>query len=595
MDIMRRGSILKKIVIILVLCFLAPFLYQAFQINVTVNNMVKDKVTNTAQKGLENSAMYISSIFQAQFDTVNYYRNDSKIIDIASRLREAAEQEKYQIKESIDLQLTSGNNLPRYKYPSYFIVMDYRGSMMTNYTFSPFGNYEEIYKEIAGKSWFSALRDSYTSKTVMFSDRDFLNTKGTEKFYVASNIVADGNTGILVIAADEASIASSFYDVLPEGSSFIVTPEGECIIQFSDGKIDYNEALAQQIRKDSGEIKIGKEKYTVIEAPVAVQGYSEAWKLLSVVPTETLKEDVNKISRLNNVVLVLYIVAIMWVIWLLNRSIVKPIREIRCVVNQVREGDFHVQAEHLPDNELGELGEGFNIMTQYLNQYFTDVKQNEERKRITEFRLLQSQIKPHFVRNVLNTIRWLAEINGISSVSRSVMALSNLLEYNFQDSSLTTTVKEELEYVKTYLYLQKIRFQNKFKDEYDIEEAVLDMPILKLSFQPVVENCIYHGLLNKEGLGTIRIIGREKRDCMEIMICDNGVGMEQEQADNILKPPEEADIYVTTEGTENIALWNVNQRLKRRYGEAYGLKIFSKPGEGTRVVLYIPVEEDTID
>ncbi len=589
---LKKGSILRTMAAILIICFLVPFLFQIFQVNITVNNLVEDKVTNAAQKTLENSALYISGILQNQFDTANYFKDDYKVVSAVSHMDEADEAEKFNMKESIAAKLRYENNFPEYKYPYYFMLLDYKGNMMTDYTYTPYGDYIALYQELSAEPWFSVLADSYSDKTIMFSGQDFLNQMGTNKFYVATNVNAEGNEGILIIATDEASIASQFYDVLTEGSSFIVTPDGECIVEFSDGKIDYTDALAEQLSWETDELLVEGEDYTVLEAPVVVKGYDEIWDFFSIVSTDDLKEDVRRVSRINNVVLFLYLLAIVWVIWLLNRIIVKPIRQMQAVVNQVRDGRLDACVEQRWNNELGDLGEGINVMTRHLQKYFEDMKAREEEKRITEFRMLQSQIKPHFVRNVLNTIRWLAEINGIASVSRSVMALSNLLEYNFKDSSLITTVREELDYVETYLYLQKMRFQNKFRDEIHVEEDLMDKPILKLSFQPIVENCIYHGVMNKEGLGTIRIVGKKNGGTMEISISDDGAGMEQSQAEQILKPPEKEDFPAADEKTENIAIWNVNQRLKRKYGEEYGLKIYSFPGKGTRVVISVPLEEE---
>jgi two-component system sensor histidine kinase YesM len=184
----------------------------------------------------------------------------------------------------------------------------------------------------------------------------------------------------------------------------------------------------------------------------------------------------------------------------------------------------------------------------------------------------------------------LAEINGAASVSRSIMALSSLLEYNFRDSNLTSTVADELGYVKKYMYLQELRYQNKFKDEYDIEQELLSAPMLKLSFQPIVENSIYHGLLSRDGLGIVFIRGRRIGDTMEFTITDNGVGMSQDKAAAILRPPDEADIYRSSEAVENIALWNIDQRIKRNYGDDYGLTIRSKTGEGTSVTIRLPLQ-----
>ena len=182
----------------------------------------------------------------------------------------------------------------------------------------------------------------------------------------------------------------------------------------------------------------------------------------------------------------------------------------------------------------------------------------------------------------------------MSGVSKSVMALSSLLEYNFRDSTLNSTVGDEINYVRKYIYLQKLRFQNKFRDEYDMEEELYTQPVLKLTFQPIVENSIYHGLLNKEGLGIIVIRGRKRGRDMEFTISDNGVGMPEEKAREILEPPAHQDIYEASDKTENIALWNINLRMKRRYGESYGLRIQSRPGEGTEVIIRIPAGEDKI-
>ena len=323
---------------------------------------------------------------------------------------------------------------------------------------------------------------------------------------------------------------------------------------------------------------------------IVVKGYPAMFRMLSVVPLKSIMGEVSDIRVSSGIVLLLYLVAIAGTLLLLRKTIVRPILKLCDMAEQVREGNLNVKIEELPDNELGVLGEGFNMMVENLGISFENLKRNEEQKRVTEIRLLQNQIKPHFVRNVLNTIRWLAEINGAASVSRSIMALSNLLEYNFRDSNLTSTVADELGYVKKYMYLQELRYQNKFKDEYDIEQELLSAPMLKLSFQPIVENSIYHGLLNRDGLGSVFIRGRRIGDTMEFTITDNGIGMSQDKAEAILRPPDEADIYRSSEAVENIALWNIDQRIKRNYGDDYGLTIRSKTGEGTAVTIRMPLQ-----
>lgn len=596
----KKKSILFQIVIILIICFVIPLMYQNLKINVTVNTLVEDKILHTAYQSLENSALYISNILQTQFDTADYYKTDENVIEAVTKMHTADEQEKFQMQNKLVAKLIKGNNIERYKYPYYFMLLDYHGNMMTNYTYTPHANYDEVYEEITSCDWFPGLQASYTERTAMFTGRDFLNSHGTSKFYVATNIIYNDNIGVLIIAIDENFIISQFYDALPEGRSFIVDHQGDCLIRFSNEPVEYDKEmylLLQDANDQENQILTTEdEKYNVLGSPVVIKGYPDTWSIISIVPIQILKEEVYKIRAMNNVVLALYVIAIIWVFFLLYKNIVKPIRMLSSLVREVQDGNLNVHVDGLPSNELGELGNGFNVMTQNLSRYFADLKKNEEEKRVTEVRLLQSQIKPHFVRNVLNTIRWMAEINGMSGIGRSVMSLSNLLEYNFQNSEMVSTLGAEMDYVKTYIYLQKVRFQNKFKDEYEIDETLLDQPILKLSFQPIVENAIYHGLMKKEGLGLIRIVVVRENGDMVVTICDDGVGIAPETIPVILEPPQkEEDIYRNTENTENIALWNINQRMKRRYGKEYELKIFSKIGEGTRVVLKVPLEERNND
>lgn len=598
---MRKISIQQKIVGILIICFFIPFLLQTLKVNVVVTRLIQDKVLSAEYKNFENSALHISSVLQSQLDFANYYRKNEWIENTVSSLENADEEKKYQYQQILQKNFVSDNNIERYKYPYYFILLDYKGNMLTNYTYTPHGGYPEIYQDIVKEEWFKKLQNSYTETAVMFTQKDFLGNFGMEKFYVAVNLVYEKNIGVLIIGTDESSIVSQSYSVPSEREVYIVDEEGKCIIDLSDTFDENTEEIFSKVKSEHPEqvrdlvsgIQVGND--IILNTPVTIKGYYESYSLTSIIPADSLTGDIKTIKILNSMVLVLYVAAILWVIVLLRKSVVKPIRSLGESVNRVKEGNLDVKVERMPSKELDELGEGFNAMTSHLKRQFEDIRFAEEEKRVMEFRMLQSQIKPHFVRNVLNTIRWLAEINGVSSVGRAVMALSSLLEYNFQNSEVTSTVGEELQYVRTYLYLQKLRFQNKFEDQYYIDEELLSIPLLKLSLQPIVENSIYHGMLNKNGLGLIVISCKRRKNAIEIVIRDNGVGMTQEQAEQILQPPTEKKVAEAMERVENIALWNVDQRIKRKYGNQYGLTIESFPGEGTCVTIKIPLEVEKLD
>lgn len=592
-----KKSIYKRLIFILLVCFLLPFLVQTIYVSGHMSSLVEDKILKTYYKSLENSTLLFQNVLQTQFDMVNYYKSDSSVVEAAENMKDADARAKYRFQQSMVTRLVKNNNIERYRYPFYYILMDYHGNMITNYTYTPYGGYEEIYEKLSQSTWFETLKSSYTDSTVMFSGQDYLNERGTDKFYVATNVFGDVNAGILICATDISSVTAQFDNVLPESANFLLNEAGECMAESSDTEISYDDVMFYKAREGKEKMEggmlvttIGRRdvQYAVMMNPITIKGYPHVWYQLSAVSLESIMREVNSVRMGNLGILLFYVFAIVGTIALLKRSIIAPILSLRDSVNRVREGDLKVKIEGMPDNELGELGKGFNMMVADLDASFQNLKKNEEEKRKTEIRLLQNQIKPHFVRNVLNTIRWLAEINGATSVSNSILALSSLLEYNFRDSSVICTVNDEINYVKKYIYLQELRFQNKFMDEYDIEEELYFMPILKLTFQPIVENAIYHGLLSQDGLGVISIKGRIRGNTMEFVVSDNGIGMSSQKAREVLNPPAEPDIY---EATENIALWNINQRIKRNYGENYGLFIESKIGEGTSVTVRMPLTE----
>lgn len=597
----KFNSIKAKIIITILLCFLVPFLFQAIEVTLSVNSLFKDKVIKAARVNLENSALNVSSALQAQFDMAWFYKTDPLIINAVEQMDKAGEKELNTLQRNIVTRLVSENNIERFCYPFYFIVMDYKGNMMTNYTHSPYARYDEKYASFSREEWFQKLSNSLTENSVMFSAPDMLSSYGPERFYVATNVMKNGNIGILVIAVDIKAITAQLTNSFSKGASYIVSENGDWIATSPDKSLDYSKEIFNEVKEKQTDIATGnldsanfgkntQTDYTIMTHRITVKGYSQDWLLISVAPLAEVTRELTQIKYTNVMVLIFYILAIIWVIILLNQNLVKPILTIRNAVNEVTSGNLNVKTEALPNNELGELGKGFNSMVRSIDGFFRDITIQEEQKRKTEIMLLQNQIKPHFVRNVLNTIRWLAEINGVTGVSKSIIALSGMLEYNFKDSETLSTVNDELIYVQKYAYLQRLRFQNKFKDEYDVQEDILTLPMLKLSLQPIVENCIYHGVLNKEGLGTIKVTGQRQEDHLEIVVSDNGIGISPETQEDLLRPKQD-DVTEVANHSEKIALWNIDQRIRKQYGPKYGLTINSTPGEGTQVVIKFPILE----
>jgi len=599
----KRYSIKIRISLILLICFIVPFLLQVFQVNIRTNHMVRDKIFKTIYKTFENSALHTSSVIQAQYDMAWYYKKDPMVQEVAENFEKLDQKQLASLQGQIRNRIINENNFDRFSNPFNYIIMDYHGNIMTNWTYSPNAEYQEVYAKLSSTDWFQTLENSYVDFSVMFSDENYFHSSGAPQFYVATTIFSDDNTGVFIIGVDQKTLTAQLSDLL-DGSNFIVANNGTLIAASADSEISYSGELYSEAMesKQSDDLDLvittigdRHEKYVVMAKDMFIKGYYTDWRLLSVVPYDSVASDLNSINATSIIVLIFYVIAIILVVAWLNRDIARPIIRLADLVGEVADGDLNAKAENLPNNEIGELGRGFNNMVKQIERYFRELREREELKRKTDLRLLQNQIKPHFVRNVLNTIRWLAEINGVPSVSKSIMALLSLLEYNFRDTKMMSRLSDEINYVQKYIYLQKLRFQNKFKDEYELDENIMHLPVLKLSFQPIVENCIHHGLLNKEGLGTIVIRGKREGQVLKFTISDDGVGIAPEELEKILITPDQDEIVEVTENTENIALWNINLRMKKQYGDEYGLRVESVLGEGTKVTVLFPVQEDMMD
>jgi len=269
------------------------------------------------------------------------------------------------------------------------------------------------------------------------------------------------------------------------------------------------------------------------------------------------------------------------------QSITKPIIQLSEITNQVAKGDLAVRSDIKTGAEVGVLNDSLNTMIDKLCELVEQVKKEQISLRKAEFELLQSQINPHFLYNTLDAIVWLAESGEQQRVVDMVENLSDFFRTSLNQGKDIVTVKEELEHVRSYLEIQKVRYQDILQFEIDVPEELKCYLIPKITIQPLVENALYHGIKNKRGLGTIRVKGVLKKDCFVLTVEDNGIGMTEERLKQVReglenKVPNEKDIY---------GLYNVNERIRLNFGEKYNIELESVYTEGTCVYVTLPCSE----
>jgi two-component system sensor histidine kinase YesM len=269
----------------------------------------------------------------------------------------------------------------------------------------------------------------------------------------------------------------------------------------------------------------------------------------------------------------------------LNHSIIKRISSVIGQMQGVRFGiPTHLDTKGGTD-EIGELIETYNYMTDQLDQLMIQKEQSARDLRLSEFKALQAQINPHFLYNTLDMINWMAQTGKSTEVSLAVQRLSKFYKLTLSKGNNIVSIRDELEHVSLYVQLQNMRYEDKIHFFIDVPDEMLDYEIPKLVLQPIVENSIFHGILGKDSKeGNIVIMGWLEDDIMVFTVSDNGIGIPSEELQTILLGSN------TKETGNNIAIYNTHKRLQVFFGEEYGLSYLSTPGVETEVQIRIPAK-----
>ena len=268
----------------------------------------------------------------------------------------------------------------------------------------------------------------------------------------------------------------------------------------------------------------------------------------------------------------------------LAKSLTYPLQRLRDSMSRVQEGHFDgADVEIDSENEIGSLTKSFNVMTHRIQDLMEQNVKEQEAKRKSELKALQSQINPHFLYNTLDSIIWMAETQD-SNIVAMTEALAKLFRISLNKGNEEILLKKEMEHVKDYLIIQSMRYADKFTFEICVEPEVDKCRIIKLILQPIVENCIYHGIKKKRGSGHIIIRAFHSESNLILQVKDDGCGMSRETCEKMLS----YEIEQENISGSGIGVKNVNERIQLRFGKEYGLHYDSEEGKGTTVTYTLP-------
>ncbi|MDD7520316.1 MAG: sensor histidine kinase [Dorea formicigenerans] len=272
----------------------------------------------------------------------------------------------------------------------------------------------------------------------------------------------------------------------------------------------------------------------------------------------------------------------------ITTGMLRPIQVLAQAAGRISEGDLDARADVDSRDEIAVLADRFNDMAGNIQTLVVKVREDEQKMRKADLRLLQEQINPHFLYNTLDNIVWLIEGNEPDEAVEMVVTLSEFFRLVLSKGKEFITIRQEEHHISSYLQIQGKRYHDILDYHIYIDPEIYEYQIPKLTLQPLVENALYHGIKYKRSRGMIEITGTKEGENLYLTVADDGVGMDEDE----LKKLEKEISRPCKETESGFGLANVNERIRMYFGSEYGMKIWSEKGSGTRITIEIPAITD---
>lgn len=307
------------------------------------------------------------------------------------------------------------------------------------------------------------------------------------------------------------------------------------------------------------------------------------WKIVSVVPMSSFDMGMTGTKYFVIMLVTVSMLAVILLNQLVSASIAMPLKKLNNSVKEWETGNMNPYIYIGGSMEVEHLGCTLRSTVEQIRQLMQDIVVEQEEKRKSELDALQSQINPHFLYNTLDSIVWMIEGERYEDAVFMITQLASLFRISLSRGKTVISVEDELKHARNYMNIQKVRYKNIFEVRFDIDPEILQCCTVKLVVQPLLENAIYYGVECMDGDGEIDVNGYRREDDIYIEVRDNGLGIPEDEVEQLLK--ENNRVHKRGSG---VGLLNVHNRIRLRFGEEYGLEIESEPDEGTTVRIHLP-------
>lgn len=463
-------------------------------------------------------------------------------------------------------------------------------------------NTSEIIKPIRyakGTYWYGIFQSNAVSSSGLFCPSFYLGTQEQQ----AHGDLAYIRSGSMYLHGESYPCYTAVYysseplleilseNLALEGSVSYIMNERNTLVASSDESLSGIYWLDYETIQDSFMSSNNFIERTILDEKIYAGFYNisqPGWYMVTVLPSAPLLQQSHRMMMQYILLYIVFLILALGLASTLARSITKRISSVIDQMQQVRQGPPVPMDSPKYHDEVGNLIDTYNYMTRKMGDLMEEQRRAAEDLRIAEFNSLQAQINPHFLYNTMDMINWLAQQGRTSEVSSAVQDLSRFYKLTLSRRQSISTIAQEEEHVSIYIRLQNMRYHDNIEFVSDIPDELMEYQIPKLTLQPVIENAILHGILEKDSKsGTIVLTGWMEDEDIVLLISDDGVGISPEKLDTIL-----SGTGKSSSGGTNIAVYNTHRRFQILYGSKYGLSYSSEHGRGTEVQIRIPAQKE---
>ena len=585
-------SFRSKLIVVSVACILLPALGTMLVYNYLTRDAVKDQAVRNADQTLKLVEGHVSNELRYMLYLMNYFTVDQDILFVLKNL--AAEP--YDPNRQTEAQFLAGNevrksigSLTAAGQKSFVSIVLNNGMTFANYL-----GYEYDPRQLLKEDWVkeSGAVFGLNSYWPGVMPTSFSSEKARNPYQLTAvrPLRGDKNAiyGYVVVTVME-SLIHQYFEGLPTEQEILLLDGNDRILSHTDTERigtpfpEMREALAA-----SGTPLIHRDgtAYLVSEKPISMAG----WKLVSMTPYKSAVAKINDIFQNVFWFQLISFVGFFGLLLLALRAFTLPLVRLDRVALKVQQGDLQVRSSIRGQDEVGRLGQSFDQMLDRITDMIREITDTQARKRKAELDMLQAQINPHFLFNVMNSIRMKVLKNGDKESADMLRSLSKILRMTIQDTD-NITLHDEVETAIDYVKLMNMRQKQEVRLEVDIAADVLMERVPRFCLQPLIENALIHGLNQQEG--RICVHAGKEAGYIRIQVRDTGKGMDAEALQRLrlrlAEPLGENIERREKRGFSGIGLHNVYERMKMTFGSGFYMEIESREGGGTCISMYLPL------